>query len=153
MTKTNNVTSVTFKNKRLMKWWECVTCSSTITQFIKGNATGGSFLKSAINKLPVELHLLGHNFTEPGTKLDKWLNADGTPNDWSIPINRVDNAAHHLHYHQLCYSKHDDTKLGMKFVIRQCWMSWMVLWTQLQVRKSCSKDNTGIINMLTVIYI
>ena len=26
---------------------------------------------------------------------------------WSIPINRVDNAAYH---HDLCYSKHDDTK-------------------------------------------
>ena len=27
----------------------------------------------------------------------------------SIPINRVDNAAYH---HDLCYSKHDDTKTG-----------------------------------------
>ena len=27
--------------------------------------------------------------------------------EWSIPINRVDNAANH---HDLCYSKHDDTK-------------------------------------------
>ena len=27
--------------------------------------------------------------------------------EWSIPINRVDNAAYH---HDLCYSKHDDTK-------------------------------------------
>ena len=26
---------------------------------------------------------------------------------WSIPINRVDSAAYH---HDLCYSKHDDTK-------------------------------------------
>ena len=29
------------------------------------------------------------------------------PKEWSIPINRVDNAACH---HDLCYSKHDDTK-------------------------------------------
>ena len=29
------------------------------------------------------------------------------PKEWSIPINRVDNAAFH---HDLCYSKHDDTK-------------------------------------------
>ena len=28
---------------------------------------------------------------------------------WSIPINRIDNAAYH---HDLCYSKHDDTKTG-----------------------------------------
>ena len=32
---------------------------------------------------------------------------DGTPKEWSIPINRVDNAAYH---HNLCYSKHDETK-------------------------------------------
>ena len=35
------------------------------------------------------------------------MNSDGTPKEWSIPINRVDNAAS---YHDLCYSKHDDTK-------------------------------------------
>ena len=49
----------------------------------------------------------GHNFTGQVTKLYKRLNADGTPKEWSIPINRVDNAACH---HDLCYSKHDDTK-------------------------------------------
>ena len=30
-----------------------------------------------------------------------------SPKEWSISINRVDNAAYH---HDLCYSKHDDTK-------------------------------------------
>ena len=35
------------------------------------------------------------------------MNTDGTPNEWSIPINRVDNAAYH---HDLCYSKYDDNK-------------------------------------------
>ena len=35
------------------------------------------------------------------------MNSDGTPKKWSLPINRVDNAAYH---HDLCYSKHDDTK-------------------------------------------
>ena len=49
----------------------------------------------------------GHNFTGPGIKLYKRLNPDGTPKEWSIPINRVDNAAYH---HDLYYSKHDDTK-------------------------------------------
>ena len=53
------------------------------------------------------MHLPGHNFTGPGTKLYKRLNPDGTPKEWSLPINRVDNAAYH---HYLCYSKHDDTK-------------------------------------------
>ena len=53
------------------------------------------------------MHQPGHNFTGPGTKLNKRLNPDGTPKEWSVPINRVDNAAYH---HDLCYSKHDDTK-------------------------------------------
>ena len=53
------------------------------------------------------MHLPGHNFTGPGTKLYKRLNPDGTPKEWSIPINRVDNAAYH---HDLFNSKHDDTK-------------------------------------------
>ena len=35
------------------------------------------------------------------------MNEDGTPKEWSKPINRVENAAYH---HDLCYSKHDDTK-------------------------------------------
>ena len=35
------------------------------------------------------------------------MNPDGTPKEWSIPINIVDTAAYH---HDLCYSKHDDTK-------------------------------------------
>ena len=49
----------------------------------------------------------GHNFTGPEIKLNKRLNSDGTPKEWSMPINRVDNAAYH---HDLCYSKHVDTK-------------------------------------------
>ena len=53
------------------------------------------------------MHLPGHNFTGPGTILYKRLNPDETPKEWSIPINRVDNAAYH---HDLCYSKDDDTK-------------------------------------------
>ena len=53
------------------------------------------------------MHLLEHNFTGPGTKPYKRLNPDGTPKEWSKPINRVDNTAYH---HDLCYSKQDDTK-------------------------------------------
>ena len=51
------------------------------------------------------MHLPGHNFTGRETKLYKRLNLDAKK--WSIPINRVDNAAYH---HNFCYSKHDDTK-------------------------------------------
>ena len=53
------------------------------------------------------MHLPGHNFTGPETKLYIRLNQDGTPKEWSILINRVDNAAYH---HDFCYSKHDNTK-------------------------------------------
>ena len=53
------------------------------------------------------MHLLGHNFTDPGTKFDKRLNTDGTPKEWSMLISKVDNAAY---YHDLCYSKHDVIK-------------------------------------------
>ena len=35
------------------------------------------------------------------------MNSEGTPKEWSIPINRVDNAAYHR---DLRFSKHDDTK-------------------------------------------
>ena len=35
------------------------------------------------------------------------MNSDGTPKEWSIPINRVSNATYD---HDLCYSKHDDAK-------------------------------------------
>jgi len=46
--------------------------------------------------------------TGPGTKLDRKLkNADGTPRDWSKPINRVDEVAYH---HDLCYAKKQDTR-------------------------------------------
>ena len=70
-----------------------------------------------MNKLTFEMHLPGHNFTGPETKLYTKFNSDGTPKEWSAPTNRVSNAAYH---HDLCYSKHYDTKLGMRFAIRQC---------------------------------
>ena len=53
------------------------------------------------------MHLPEHNITGPGTKLYNRLNSDEKPKEWSILINRVDNAAYH---HDLCYSKHDDIK-------------------------------------------
>ena len=52
------------------------------------------------------MHLPRHNFTRPGTKLNKRLNPDLTPKKWSKPINRVDKAAYH---HDVCYLKNNDT--------------------------------------------
>ena len=81
--------------------------AETKTQFIKSDATSGCFLNTLVNNLPFKMHLPGHSFTGPETKHYKRLNPDVTPKERSIPINRVDNAAYH---HDLCYSKHDDTK-------------------------------------------
>ena len=107
VTETENITTVTFKNGRLMRRGQCVTCEKIKCKFVKKDVASGSFLNSLMNKLPFEMHLPGHNFTGPGTKLNKRLNPDGTPKEWSMHINRVDNAAYH---HDLCYSKPDDTK-------------------------------------------
>ena len=107
VTETENITTATSKNGRLMRHGECITCGKTNTQFVKRGAAGGSFLNNFVNKLPFEMHLPGHNFTGAGLKLYKSLNSDETPKEWSIPINRVDNADYH---HDLCYSEHDDTK-------------------------------------------
>jgi len=66
-----------------------------------------SVYQDTINSLPFEMHMPGHNFTGPGTKLSKRLNEDMTPKAWSKPINRVDKAAYH---HDICYVKNKDTK-------------------------------------------
>ena len=110
-TKTTSEQIVTTSNNRQMKRGSCAICGTTKTQFIKsiakpGKAKGGSILNKMINNLPVEMHLLGHNFTGPGTKLNKRLNADLTPKEWSKPINRIDKAAYH---HDICYLKNNDT--------------------------------------------
>ena len=104
-TDTANEKITTTKNKRNMKRGTCVVCGTTKTQFIKA-PKGGSLLNKVINNLPVEMHLLGHYFTGPGTKLNKRLNPDLTPKEWSKPINRVDKAAYH---HDVCYLKNNDT--------------------------------------------
>ena len=108
---TSDLQIVTTSNNRQMKRGSCAICGTTKMQFIKteakpGKALGGSILNKMINNLPVEMHLLGHNFTGPGTKLNKRLNADLTPKEWSKPINRIDKAAYH---HDICYLKNNDT--------------------------------------------
>ena len=104
-TSTTNEQFTVSKNKRNMKRGTCVICGTTKTQFIKAQK-GGSLLNKFINNLPVEMQLPGHNFTGPGTKLNKRLNPDLTPKSWSKPINRVDKAAFN---HDVCYLKDNDT--------------------------------------------
>lgn len=103
VTETDNITTAKCRNGRAMARGRCRVCGKTKTQFIKG----AGLFNTVVNKLPFELHLPGHNFTGPGTRLDRRLNPDGTPHAWSMPINRVDTAAYH---HDLCYAKHKDTK-------------------------------------------
>ena len=83
VTETENIANSRFKNGRLMRRGQCITCGKTNTQFTKRDAIGGSFLNSLVNKLPFEMHLPGHNFTGPRTKLCKRLNSDGMPKEWS----------------------------------------------------------------------
>ena len=66
------------------------------------------------------MHVPGHNFTGPGSKHYQRLNPDGTPKEWSISINKVDNATYH---HVYAIQKMMILKLGMRFVIRQCLVS------------------------------
>ena len=68
---TENIANATSKNGKLMRRGQCITCRKTKTQFIKRDVTGGSFLNTLVNKLPFEMHLPGHNFAGPGTKLYK----------------------------------------------------------------------------------
>ena len=64
-----------------MRLGQCITCGQTKTQFAKKRVAGGSILNTLVNKLSFEMHLLGHNFTGPVTKLYKRLNPDGTPKE------------------------------------------------------------------------
>ena len=104
-TDTSNEQFTVSKSGRNMKRGTCVICGRTKTQFIKAQK-GGSLLNKAIHNLPFEMHLPGHNFMGPSTKLKKRLNPDLTPKEWSKPVNRVNKAAFH---HDVCYLENDDT--------------------------------------------
>lgn len=77
---------------------------------------GGDFV-SSLNRLTSkiklpwakfagEMHMPGHNFTGPGTRLDLRLDKNDIPHEWSMPINRVDRASYH---HDLQYRQYKDT--------------------------------------------
>jgi len=104
-TQTTDVQLFTARNNRLM---QCIVCGKRKTQFVKA---GSGLFNKAVNNLPFELHLQSHNFTGPGTRLDRILNPDLTTREWSKPINKVDTAAYH---HDLCYAKHQDRETRNK---------------------------------------
>jgi hypothetical protein len=114
-TETRDNQNVVSKNGRPMLRGICVVCGTTKTQFVKQSEGGdlvsslNSFTKDVhlpFNKFKGEIHIPGHSFTGPGTRLDLRLNPDGSPKDFSKPINRVDEAAYR---HDLAYAKHSDT--------------------------------------------
>src|SRR6218665_859924 len=115
-TDTKNRTNFVNKNGRPMLKVECAVCGITKTQFVKSEKRGGDLVGSLNSltsniklpwaKYPGEMHLPGHSFTGPGTRLDMRLNPDGTYKPWSKPVDRVDNAAYH---HDLAYAQYEDT--------------------------------------------
>ena len=116
-TETIDIQNVDSKNNRPMLRGVCVVCGTTKTQFAKKTSSNGGDLVSSLNsvtrniKLPWakfegEMHLPGHSFTGPGTRLDLRLNPDGTPKEWSKPVDRVDSAAYR---HDLSYDRYSDT--------------------------------------------
>ena len=106
-TGTKNIERVISKNNRNMLRGTCEECGTTKTQFVKADVKGQGLANKLINNLPVEIHIPGHSFTGPGTKLNERLDQTLTPKSWSKPINRVDDSAYR---HDLCYAKHRDTK-------------------------------------------
>jgi len=106
-TETKNVGKLQTSNNRHLLQGICVVCGTKKSKFISASTSGKGFLNKEINSLPFEMHLPRHNFTGPGTKLNKRLNPDLTPKAWSKPINRVDQAAYH---HDIFYVKNKDTK-------------------------------------------
>ena len=117
-TETEAVQNVMSNNGRHMLRGVCSVCGKIKTQFVKAAAAAeGGDLVSSLNSLtsniklpwakyPGEMHLPGHSFTGPGTRLDLRLNPDGSPKPWSKPVDRVDNAAYH---HDLGYAEYTDT--------------------------------------------
>jgi len=99
-------------------WWlqkgTCSKCETNKTKFIKQQKRGDftnllnvrmARIKLLLSKFWGEIHLSGHNFTGPGTRLDMMLNSDNTPKSWSRPISRVDGE---VYWHDLAYLKHSD---------------------------------------------
>lgn len=106
LTNTYNYGERVSKNGRLRGFGVCSNCGGKKSTFVK-QKKGTGVINDLINNLPVEMHYPGHNFLGPGTKLNKRLNDDLTPRDWSLPIDRDDGAAYR---HDLCYAKHKHTK-------------------------------------------
>ena len=85
----------------------CTVCNSKQSRFVSGSTnlqlrTGHGVVNDLLNsKILPELHIPGHNFTGPGTKVkERLLKGDN-------PVNELDKAAQ---FHDMAYSIFKDTK-------------------------------------------
>ena len=120
----NPAYSVSRNNRNMIKG-NCAVCGRVKCQFVKppvtnvvSESTSGGDLVGMLNtvskniqlpfqKFKGEIHIPGMQFAGPGTRLDHRLKDDGSPKDFSKPIDRVDEAAY---YHDLAYNKYNDTE-------------------------------------------
>ena len=121
-TETKDIKQITTKNNSQMLQGICVACGTKKSKFI--SASGKGFINDTINSF--EMHMPGHNFTVPGTKLNKRLNEDMTSKAWSKPINRVDKATYH---HDICFVENKHTKTRNEVCEKICRQSLVVFIT------------------------
>lgn len=134
LTKTLNAKPLIAKNGAMMSSGVCAECGKKKVLLVRGppkTKKGEGIADKFIEKLPVELHLVDfsdgilkpkrYNFCGPGTKLDKRLNADGTPKPWSKPINKLDQGcmAHDLVYTSSDPKVRDDGDAKLKAVAKE----------------------------------
>jgi hypothetical protein len=89
------------KNNRRMILSHCAVCGGKKSMFVATRAMTKSGAGYPLEGLIPELHLPGHNFTGPGTKLKKRLLAG------SKPANKLDEKAM---FHDMAYSIFKDNK-------------------------------------------
>jgi hypothetical protein len=97
-TDTLDIKNATSRNNRAMITGRCAVCNIKKTLFVKK----GGFVNTILNSgwLP-ELHLPGHSYTGPGTKLKDRLLRDDKP------VNKLDSAARE---HDMAYAIFKDKK-------------------------------------------
>ena len=109
-TESKDIEEVVTKNNRNMLKGICVVCGTKKSKFI-GKIEGKGVINNMINKLPFEMHVPKYNYLGPGTNLKKRLDVNNKPKPGNEPINQIDEVAMH---HDICYSKHEDTKTRNK---------------------------------------
>src|SRR6266853_2100852 len=84
VTPSKNLETFTLKNNKRAIKGLCTSCDSNKILLLG---------KEGEKLFVGELHLPAHNFTGLFTRTDLRLNKDLTPKDWSMPINKVDEAS------------------------------------------------------------